>query len=272
VTCRPVLIAFTCLACGGPAVAADAPPVTSPEPATGWIVTMGANFSAAPRYDGAALYGAYALPSFSIRRADEPAGFSAPDDGFDFTLFGNERFAIGPVANLRGGRYRSSNHDLIGLRDVPWTVEGGVFAEFWPVLDRLRLRLEVRHGFRGRADGFVADLSSDWVQKFGKFILSGGPRASFADSDYMDANFGVLPREAAVNRRVYAYDPGPGLKSVGWETALSYPWSKAWTTTGYLRYDRLVRDAAASPIVHRMGSRDQLTVGTEITYSFAIGR
>lgn len=256
------------------AAAADAPaPVaTTPAPAAGWIVTLGFSPSVGPRYDGAKRYGFTGGPVFDIRRADEPKGFSSPDDGFDITLFGNERFAIGPVFNVRGGRYRSSEGALYGLRDVPWTIEGGVFAEFWPIVETLRTRLEVRHGFRGRSDGFVGDLSVDWIQHIGRFTLSGGPRVSVADSDYMDANFGVLPTEALNNRRVTAFDPGPGGKSVGLEAALAYDWSTAWSTTAFIRYDRLIDDAAKSPIVKQFGSRDQFTVGTVISYSFAIGQ
>lgn len=269
---RHLLPLLACWMMSAPAWAADTPAVTSPQPAAEWIVTLGVSAAVAPRYDGASLYGPYALPSFSIRRSDEAAGFSAPDDGFDYTLLSGERWAIGPVLNLRGGRYLASDRRLYGLRDVPWTVEAGVFAEVWPIQNRLRTRLEIRHGFRGRADGFVGDLSVDWVEKFGRFTLSGGPRMSFADADYMDANFGVLPTEAAANMRVRAFDPGPGVKSLGLAAALSYAWSDTWTTTAYARYDRLVRDAAASPIVRRFGSRDQFTIGTELTFSFAVGR
>ena len=252
--------------------AADTTDLTSPVPASEWIVTLGGSIALSPRYDGAPRYSVWGMPSISVRRADEAEGFSAPDDGLDFALISGERYAIGPVFTLRGGRYRSSNHDLNGLRDVPWTIESGVFAEYWPIKDRLRMRIEVRHGFRGRADGFVGDLSVDWVERIGDFTISGGPRASLADSDYMDANFGVLPTEAALNRRVWAYDPGPGLKAVGFETAVAYRWSPTVSTTAFARYDRLVRDAAASPVVTRLGSRNQVTVGTEFTYSFAVGR
>lgn len=264
----PLIVVASACCATLPAGAADAP---GREPAPGWIVTLGVMPSVGPRYEGAKLYGFGGSPLFDIRRADEPKGFAAPDDGFDFTLFSNEVFAFGPVFNIRGGRYRSADRSLYGIRDVPWTIESGVFAEFWPLKDRLRTRIEVRHGFRGRSDGFVGDLSVDWVERFGALTLSGGPRLSVGDADYMDANYGVLPSEAAANRRVNAFDAGPGLKSVGLEAALSYDWSKAWTTTAFIRYDRLAGDAAKSPIVKRFGSRDQITVGTGLSYAFTIG-
>ena len=263
------LIAVAAACCAAlPVEAADAP---GQPPVAGWIVTLGVMPSVGARYEGAKLYGIGGSPVFDIRRADEAKGFSAPDDGFDFTLFSAGSFAVGPVFNVRGGRYRSADRSLLGLRDVPWTIESGVFAEFWPLKDRLRTRIEVRHGFRGRSDGFVGDLSVDWVERFGALTLSAGPRLSVGDADYMDANYGVLPSEAAANRRVNAFDAGPGLKSVGVAAALSFDWSSAWTSTAFVRYDRLTGDAARSPIVKRFGSRDQVTVGTGLSYSFAIG-
>ena len=42
--------------------------------------------------------------------------------------------------------------------------------------------------------------------------------------------------------------------------------------TGYAKYDRLLNDAADSPVVRRFGSRDQLSGGAALTYTFFVGR
>lgn len=266
---RDLPIAFLAFALVGPsAVVAQ----EKQHQSDGWILTLGATVSGSPRYEGANIYGPSVFPTFDIRRADEPATFSSPDDGFEIALFGNRRYAIGPVFDFRGGRYRSDTAKLYGLRDVPWTIESGIFAEFWPIEDHLRTRVEVKHGFRGRADGFVGDLSVDWVERIGRLTLSGGPRLSAGDSNYMDANFGVLPTEAIANRMVSPYDAKAGVKAVGAGAALRYDWSQAWATTGYLRYDRLVSNAAGSPIVRRLGSPNQWTLGLQVEFSFAVGR
>ena len=44
-----------------------------------------------------------------------------------------------------------------------------------------------------------------------------------------------------------------------------------WGIYSYARYDRLVGDAAASPIVRRFGSRDQISGGLALTYTFGRG-
>ena len=252
-------------------LAADAPaPVLAPDPASGWIITLGGSAQVGPKYDGASKAGFSGIPAFSWRRANEPAKFSAPDDSLDLALVDENRFSFGPAASFRPGRYSGSDPRLRGLRDVPWTIEAGGFAEFWPVLDRLRTRVEVKRGFHGHR-GFVADASVDWVEKFGRLTLSGGPRLEIGDTRYARTYFAVTPAEAALNGFLTPFDLRGGAKTAGLATALSYELTPQWTTTAYARYDRIVGNASRSPIVRYPGQRDQLTLGVGATYSFKVG-
>jgi outer membrane protein len=45
-----------------------------------------------------------------------------------------------------------------------------------------------------------------------------------------------------------------------------------WGIYSYAKYDRLVGDAADSPIVRQFGSRDQFSGGLALTYTFGGGR
>lgn len=245
------------------------PALTDPTPAKGWIISVGGSLQVGPKYDGANGAGPSFMPSISWRRVGEAEGFSAPDDSFDYALYESDRFSFGLAANWRAGRYASSDNRLFGMRDVPWTVEGGVFAEFWPILDRLRTRVEIRQGFHGH-HGMVADFSADWVEKIGRFTLSAGPRLALGSAPYMRRNFGVTREESLANGFLTPYGPSAGAKSVGVAGALQYTWSEAWATTLFARYDRLIDEAARSPLVQTVGQRDQVTVGVGATYSFTI--
>jgi outer membrane protein len=244
--------------------------LTDPTPAKGWIITLGGSFQFGPKYDGAKSFGPSFMPSLSWRRVGEPAGFSAPDDSFDYAIYDTDRFDIGVVGSYRSGRYSGSTYRLWGMRDVPWAVEAGVYAEYWVVPERLRTRVEVRQGFNGH-HGVVADFSADWVERFGSFTFAVGPRLSLGSASYMRRNFGVLPGEAALNGMIPAYKPGAGAKSVGLASSLEYAWSPSFSTTLFARYDRLVGDAANSPIVDRLGERNQFSVGIGASYSFQVG-
>lgn len=241
----------------------------SPEPAATWIVSVGTQIQAGPKFPGTDKFEIGALPLLRFRRADEPEVFVSPDDNVSYTLFGSERFRFGPAIGFDAGRYLSDDRHLIGLHKVSWGVEAGAFAEFWPILNRLRTRAEVRYGFGYR--GFVADVGADWVQQLGRVTLSAGPRFELADSSYMRSYFGVTIPEARVNGVATPFRPSAGLRSVGLEAAMGYQWTEAWKSTLFIQYDRLVSDAEKSPIVANFGSRNQFTVGINFTYAFRVG-
>jgi outer membrane scaffolding protein for murein synthesis (MipA/OmpV family) len=237
------------------------------EAAPDWIVTVGGTLTSSPLFEGAGKYGLSGLPSLSFRRANEPEDFGAPDDSLDYTLFGTSGFKAGAVVNLRSGRSAHDDARLSGLNNYPWAIEPGGFIEIWPIENRLRTRLEIRHGLHAN-DGFVADLSMDLVQKFGAFTLSGGPRLTLADSSVMQKEFGVSPLASQHNGLLPPFQARGGAKSIGLEAAISYDWSDQWRTTVFQRYDRLIGDAAASPITTHLGSKNQFTFGVGLTYAF----
>lgn len=264
------LAAFAALgALGSPALAADAgEPAVSP----GYVVTLGAGAEFGPRFIGSKRYGFSPVPSFDIRKADEPEGFSAPNDSLDYSLVDTGRFAFGPVANICWGRSRSDMpRDMRGIDTTSTVPELGGFAEFWLAPETARTRLEVRQGV-GSHEGAVADLSADLVHKAGRVELSGGPRMSAATAAAMSRDFGVSASEAAANGLVGAHDASAGLRSVGAGAALKYDATDTTAVSVYGQYDRLVGDAASSPVTRRFGSPNQMTLGVGLTHAFTFGR
>lgn len=275
---RMVLGAGLLLAAGiaAPAVAQDAvatdqaatPSLTSPSPSSTWIITVKATGNVAPDFLGASTYTPIGYPLFSFRQADTPEGFSAADDGVDWSLIGNEFFNAGPVARYRAGRYNGADKKLRGLNSIPWTVEVGGYVEVWPT-EWLRGRVEVRHGMNG-SSGIVSDIAVDGVYKVDKWTFAGGPRLTLATQDFMNMYFGVKPSEAAKNARVTRYKPSGGLVSAGVLVGAGYQWTDNWTVSLYGQYDRLVDQAAKGPIVKNIGSADQFGVGATVGYSFPV--
>lgn len=239
---------------------------TSPA-ADGWIVTLGGTAAYAPSYEGARTYGPSLLPSFDLRRADEPASFGAPDDNFGLGLFDFSGFRFGALAGIRDGR---PEWVIPGLPGYATAVEVGAFAEYWAIEDHLRTRVEVLQGVAADG-GLSANLSADLVQKAGPLTFSVGPRLSLADSTYMQTAFGVSPLAASINGRLSPYDADAGLKSLGLTTSLSYDLSQDWTATIYGTFQRLTGAAAASPIIPLAGSPNQTTIGVGLEHSFLWG-
>lgn len=259
-------IAFATAACASHA--ADKPTPYTPTPASGWIVTVKANAVSGPRWDGADTNGFIAYPSVSFRRPGTTPKWASPDDGIGFSVVDTGVFELGPVARIRSGRYNGSDRRLTGVHDVKWTVEPGLFANFW-ITPNLRARAEARHGFRSQ-DGFHASFGVDWVQAFDRFTFAIGPRLDVADAKFMRTNYGVTFQDSAWNPLVWAYRPSGGVKSYGVYSSLGYQFNDAWSATLHGGYNRLTNKADNSPVVRRFGSPDQFMIGLQFAYSFPV--
>jgi outer membrane scaffolding protein for murein synthesis (MipA/OmpV family) len=235
----------------------------------GWVLSLTANIAVGPAWPGSDKFGFIAYPSASLRRAGTRNQFSAPDDGLGLALVDVGVLRVGPVARFVGGRYASQDARLAGLREVKWGGEFGAFAEFWPIQDLVRARVEVRQGVRAH-DGLVADVGLDAVYRVGDHTVSVGPRLSMGSKQYVERFYGVTAAEAAANGLVTAYAPGGGVTSVGALAAVNTAWSPAWSTSVYAGYKRLTGDAAGSPITRNLGSPNQYSFGASATYSFTL--
>lgn len=265
---RAVFGAIGLLASSGMAFAAD--PILSPEPVSGWTMIVKANVVSSPRFAGADKASLKAFPSLSFRRSNAKWTFSAPDDGISVALYDMGWLRAGVVGRFEGGRYYQGNRQIVGLHKIDWTFEGGTFLEFWPI-EKLRARAELRRGFNGH-QGVVLEGKADWVERFGAFTLALGPRVVAGNGRYIGEYFSVTPVESALNGFVPAFKAGSGLKSYGLAGSVSYAWDRNWNATLWARYDRLSGDAAKSPIVTTLGSKNQVSVGAILAYSFDLGR
>lgn len=205
---------------------------------------------------------------FKIARGTNPFSFSAPGDSFGIPIASSGGFSFGPAAKLSRRRKDSDVGAAVGK--VPTTIEAGAFAQFYPAKS-IRLRGELRKGIGGH-NGVVGSMSIDQVWRDGdRYLVSIGPRVSFADAKFQRAYFGVEPA-AALASGLPAYRPSGGLYAAGIASSASYQFNPRWGFFGFARYERLLGDAARSPIVRELGSRTQLSGGLGLSYTFTIKR
>ena len=208
------------------------------------------------------------LFDLDIARGTNPFRFEAPDDSFGIRLISGDRFSAGPAANIEGSRKNSDVGAAVGK--VPTTVEAGAFAEYL-VSDSFRVRADLRKGLGGHK-GIVGAIGGDYIMRDGdRFVLSFGPRLLIANGRYQRAYFGV-DDEAALATLLPVYRPDGGIHAVAAASGLSYQFSPRFGMFGFARYERLVGDAAKSPIVREYGSRNQLSAGLGLSYTFTISR
>ena len=227
-----------------------------------YVLDIGVGGILKPKYFGADSYLFAPFPIIGIDR------FYVP--GFGQVVDGNKvkrGFYFYPSFDFNGERKASDSSDLTGTNKIDWAFELGVGAGYR--YDWLRGFVELRQGMNGHK-GQVADFGIDFIiNPTDRLEVMFGPRASWASDDYMSTYFGVTAAEAAAPGSILsAFDADAGFKTVGLAAHARYAWT-AYTTL-HLKggWDRFVGDAAKSPIV-KVGSEDQFSIGTGVSYRFA---
>jgi outer membrane protein len=116
----------------------------------------------------------------------------------------------------------------------------------------------------------VSDVTADLVVPVTRQLtFSGGPRMTLATAAATSPYFSITPGQSAASG-LAVYDAGGGFRSFGAGAQARYEWSPQWASHMFIEYERLVGDAANSPLVVRYGNRNQIQVGMGVTYSFDI--
>ncbi len=254
-----------------PIVTLPAPPFTLPflPPISGdWTVSVGAGAEYRPDFEGAKRYTVSPVPVFSIHRAGSPDRFRSPRDSAGITFLDMAGFRAGPAGKYVAPRTATDFAELRGLGDVNAAIELGGFLEYFPV-DWLRGRVEVLQGFGGH-HGVVANFSGDLILPVApQWTLSGGPRFTLESTAATAPYFGITLAQAMASG-LPAFNARGGAHSAGAGAQLRYQYNPQWEIHTYVEYERLLGDAAASPLVQQRGSPNQVTVGLGASYSFNV--
>jgi outer membrane protein len=224
------------------------------------VVEIGAGGAMRPAYEGARGYEFNPTGFFTLHYLRLPGIGDVKRERTD------QGFSIGPSFRYVYKRDSADNPELRGLNTVDAAFElGGRLAYQWSMF---RPWLAVRYGFGGH-DGIVAETGLDLRFRPSTVTeISLGPRASFATAQYMKTYFGVTSIES-IQSGLGAYNPGGGIKGAGFEVSGRYEFTPQWALVGMAFYERLVGDAADSPIV-KLGDADQITAKLGLSYKFGL--
>jgi len=221
-----------------------------------------------PRYPGADEMVIAPFWDISTARGGKEFQYESADESAGLALVRTRGFAIGPAFNFEGSRRREETD--LPVDEVGASIEAGGFAELW-LGSAVRARAELRKGITGHK-ALVGNVSLDYVARDrDNWLFSVGPRISLSDKKYQQAYFGVNSA-ASARTGLTPYAPGGGVHAVGAAASALYQLSDRWGIQGYAKYDRLVSDAADSPIVRTIGSRNQFSAGAALNFTFGGGR
>lgn len=234
---------------------------TTIQPTRQYVFDLGVGALVKPRYEASDSYLIYPFPIISVGNFYLPGFGQIADERKKSGVF------LYPSFGFIGERKASDSRDLAGTRTVDWALELGLGGGYRT--ENFRVFAELRQGINGHTSQ-VGQFGFDGIfYPTEKIELSVGPRADFAASGYMDTYYGVTASEAAASGgTLTAYDPGAGFKSVGLAARASYDLNKDVRLHLQGGYDRLVGDAADSPIA-KAGSKDQFSLGLGVSYRFS---
>ncbi|WBH16663.1 MipA/OmpV family protein [Sphingomonas radiodurans] len=227
-------------------------------------IRIGVGPQLVPRYPGADGHVVRPFFDLALARGDTPFEFEAADESAGLSLLRAQGFSAGPAIGFEGAR---RTRDVPGVRSVGFTVEAGAFVQY-SLAAPLRARLEVRQGIGGHR-GLVGVASVDYIARDrDDWLFAIGPRVTASSGRYQRAYFGV-PVASVAASGLPAFEPSGGVHAVGANASYLRQITPRWGVLAYGKYDRLIDDAAESPIVRRAGSRDQWSGGLALTYTFS---
>jgi outer membrane protein len=231
-------------------------------------VRVGLGAQLRPEFIGADSTSVSPLFHVNIARGTREFSFGAPDDSPGIAVVSSNGFSFGPAGNIEGRREGSE----IGAPDdtISRTLEAGAFVQYeWK--DSFRVRAELLKGINGH-EGLIGTVSADKIWRDGdRYVISLGPRVRFSNARYQRTYFGVSPA-VSLATGLPIYQPGSGIYAVAMTGGVTYALNNRWGLFGFARYERLLGDAAKSPIVRELGSRNQLSGGIGLNYTFVIRR
>ena len=83
----------------------------------------------------------------------------------------------------------------------------------------------------------------------------------------MQTYFGVTTSQASASG-LKEFNANGGIKDVGTGISIIYPFNKYWSLLTIANYTRLLNDAANSPLVENVGSKNQFWLGLGVAYRF----
>lgn len=255
-----MLAAALAVAAVAPVVAAADPLIMAPDPtddAYEYVVHLGGGAKYKPKYPGADDYIFVPYPLIAVSRFDIPGvgQFGGKTSGL----------SIYPSFDYNGKREASDSSSLAGTNTVDWSIEVGAGIAYR--YDWLRGFVQARQSFNGN-NGQVVDFGFDIITRpADRFTFVFGPRATWASDDYMSTYFGVTAAEAASpGGPTAAYNASSGFESVGATARVSYALTERTFVHVQGEWERLVDDAANSPIT---SDENQFSIGIGLTRKFS---
>ena len=200
----------------------------------------------APRYQGSDEQKTSVVPGIFLQASN--GLFADPFNGVGYVFEPAGQWVYGVRANVETGR--SVEDALPGLEKIKTRLNPGVFANY-TVNDQLTLKSALRAGLGDAGAGSLLTLGATYKLYNANFVsVNFNASVKFGSSSYMQSYFGVSPTQSAASG-LAAYQPAAGLAMAQVGLTGGFPISREIYIFSSVSVQRLMGDAANSPIVKK---------------------
>lgn len=227
--------------------------------------SLGLGAAMVPDYEGSEDYEAAPL-LFARYSYDEGSYVQLKGSELRWNFL-NREIEFGPLLQYRMERDDVDNNQVDDMDKVDSAVAGGLFivgrVEQWSAT------LKFATDISDEDTGYTVYLGGDYLAKFSEQLnIKFGVSTTYASSDYMGSYFDVNSSNRG-SSTLPNYNAGGGeFKDVGARMITTYSFNSNWSVVGNINYKRLVGDAADSPLVDDVGSKNQYILGAMCVYTF----
>ncbi|MEA5101000.1 MipA/OmpV family protein [Pantoea sp. S18] len=213
---------------------------------------IGGGVGVKPKYSGAKENKTDFVPAIKLNYG--PLFVGGVDDlialGWNVVKTDRWTFALGVGTNI-SPRQESDDPHLKGLGDIDVTPRAFTSAIYEN--DYFKGGVILTQDVGGNQQGFkLASYAHLQWRPTQSLRLFTGPNLSWADSDYMQTQYGVTAAQSA-RSGLARYDAGAGIEKVGWEAGVEYALTPAWLIGARVNAQHLENHAADSPITEEKG-------------------
>lgn len=188
-------------------------------------------------------------------------------------FFADPHWQIGPALNYRLGRRDAGDPAVKAVHEVDDAWEVGLSLG-WRVQDpansrnSFRVGLDVLQDVSSAHGGFVADLTAVYRQEvMGRLDLGILAGVTYASGDYMDEYFGVSANDSVASG-LAQFSANGGIRDLRLMPLAVLHFDEHWQLGASAGWQRLIGDAADSPIVRDRGDENQFFASMTMAYTW----
>lgn len=241
----------------------DLEPVVDEDSSTRtWQARIGLLGAYGPEYTGADEYDFDAVP---LLRVTWKGRVVFRGRSLDVNIYRDHGVRLGPMLKTRAGRNENKDRILEGSGDVDRAYEAGGFVRFrqGPANIRINALQDVADGH----NGFLVEMSAGVRLPLDDPLFSLTVSSAWADDNYMSSYFGVNAGQAA-RSRLRPFAANAGFTDVRVAVGTRVDVDRHWSAVLSFGYERLLDDAADSPIVADHGTANQVFGALGAMYRF----